>query len=60
MSKSVRPKNLTDKISFGLTAYFIVHTDMIFKIDRHVQKDLNISETLISDRNYERVSYPLV
>ena len=38
MSKSVRPKDLTDKISFGLTknnisaAYFIVWTDKIFKI----------------------------
>ena len=39
MSKSVRLKDLTDKISFGLThninisaAYFIVRTDKIFKI----------------------------
>ena len=38
MSKSVRPKDLTDKISFGLTknnisaAYFIVRTGEIFKI----------------------------
>ena len=52
MSKSVRPKDLTDKISFGLTkfyisaAYFIVRTDEIFKIspnDWHAQKDFNIS-----------------
>ena len=56
MSKSVRPKDLTDKISFGLTkknisaAYFIVWTDKIFKIspnDWHVQKDFNISGNLI-------------
>ena len=39
MSKSVRPKDLTDKISFELTekinisaAYFIVWNDKIFKI----------------------------
>ena len=38
MSKSVRPKNLTDKILFGLkkkinipAAYFIFRTDKIFK-----------------------------
>ena len=52
MSKSVRSKDLTDKISFGLTkidisaSYFIVRTDKIFKIspnDWHVQKDFNIS-----------------
>ena len=52
MSKSVRLKDLTDKISFGLTkfyisaAYFIVRTDKIFKIspnDSHAQKDFNIS-----------------
>ena len=54
MSKSVGPKDLTDKISFGLTkfyipaAYFIVLTDKTFKIspnDWHAQKDFNISET---------------
>ena len=52
MSKSVRPKDLTAKISFGLqkinisAAYFIVRTDKIFKTspnDWHVQKDFDIS-----------------
>ena len=52
MSKSVRPKDLTDKISFGLTKknisaeYFIVWTDKIFQIslnDWHFQKDFDIS-----------------
>ena len=59
MSKSVRPKDLTDKISFGLTkinisaAYFIVRTDKIFKIslnDWHVQKDFNISDLIFSKK----------
>ena len=57
MSKSVRPKDLADKISFGLTkvyisaAYFIVWTDKIFKIipnDWHVQNLFDISELLFS------------
>ena len=55
MSKSVRPKDLTDKISFKLTkinisaAYFIVRTEMIFKTspnDWHVQKYFDISGNL--------------
>ena len=57
MSKSVRPKDLTGKFSFGLTkknisaAYFIVRTDKMFKIspnDWHVQKDFNISASTCS------------
>ena len=60
MLKSVRPKDLTDKISFGLTkfyisaAYFIVRTDKIFKIspnDWHAQKDFNISDKVTLDEN---------
>ena len=52
MSKSVRPKDLTDKRTFIRTdkkisaAYFIVRTDNIFKIspnDWHVQIDFDIS-----------------
>ena len=52
MLESARAKDLTDKISFGLTkkkisaAYFIVQSDRFFKIspiDGHVQKNLNIS-----------------
>ena len=52
MLKNVRPKDLTDKISFGLTkmnisaTHSIVRTDKIFKInpnDCHVQKDFDIS-----------------
>ena len=60
MSKSVRPKDLTDKISCGLTkysyfsaAYFIVRTDKIFKIswnDWHVPKDFNISAWQVNFR----------
>ena len=52
MTKCVRSKDLTEKISFGLAkinisvVYFIVRTDKIFTIspnDWHAQKDFNIS-----------------